>query len=111
MKLLNTLDRARARWLATTQLSKAHRYEKTFLGDMLLCQCTFPPQPMVETYFGFQCNNDQCREYVSKRDAMLLERVRLDSASVKGFMDRSSTMRRVMQAGKTGEYMRAHSRD
>ncbi len=92
------------------QIQSNYRCSKNWLGDVLMCQCTFPPQRMREGWFGYTCENDQCSDFVSKKDAKYLPRTPLDTKSVGHFM-RSNIMRRVMRAEKTGEYMRAHTRD
>jgi hypothetical protein len=108
---MSALARARDMWRRTTSVRSSYRYAKTWLGNDLFCHCVFPELPMTLGAFGYRCTNDQCRDYVSKADAKTCERVRLDTRSVLSHMRSSSMMRALAKADKTGDYMRAHSRD
>lgn len=113
--LLNTLQRARAAWRATTaparEVHSNYRCAKKWVGDTLMCYCTFPQLRMRETLFGYRCTNDQCDDFISKKDAKHVERMRLDTNSVLSEMRSSSVMRSVAKAEKTGNYMRAFIKD
>lgn len=96
------------------QVHSHYRCSKVMMGDTLLCSCTFPHQVMREGWFGWTCENTNCRDFISKKDARYVERVRLDTASVHRFMNRrhsSSLMNRIKRAEKTGQYVQAFERD
>lgn len=109
-RMASSLDKARQVWLRTTAVRSSYRFRKVWLSDALMCECTFPPQRMREGVWGFTCNNDQCRDFVSKADAKTCERVASNAYSVNQYLY-SSTMRQLAGAEKTGNYMRAQQRD
>lgn len=91
-----------------------YRCAKVWLGDMVMCGCTFPHQPMRKGFFGWHCNNTNCRDFISNTDAKYIERVKLDTASVTRFINRrhsSSLIDRIKRADRTGVYVQAFQKD
>lgn len=91
-----------------------YRCAKTRMGDMMLCSCTFPHLRMREGFFGWTCVNQNCRDFVAKKDAKYVERIPLDTASVTRFASRrhsSSLINQIKRADKTGNYVQAFERD
>jgi hypothetical protein len=90
-----------------------YRAAKTMMGDMCLCSCTFPHQPMSKGFFGWTCNNTRCRDFISFKDTRFIERVKLDTESVMRFANRrhsSSLLNRIKRAANDGNYVQAFGR-
>lgn len=91
-----------------------YRSAKTRMGDMVLCHCVFPHLRMREGFFGWTCENTRCRDFLAKKDAKFVERIRLDTESVTRFATRhhsSNLLNRVKRAEKTGDYIQAYEQD
>lgn len=100
VKFRNPIDEVRSNY----------KCAKVWLGDVVMCGCTFPHQHMRRGFFGWHCNNSRCNDFISNKDARFIERVKLDTASVHRFMNRrhsSSLMRQISKAEKTGAYLQA----
>lgn len=92
------------------QVHSNYKCAKVWLGDAVMCGCTFPHNQMRRGFFGWHCNNTRCRDFLSNKDARYIERVKLDADSVNRFITRrhsSSVMNAVAKAEKTGNYLQA----
>lgn len=96
------------------EVKSQYRTAKTWLGDMVMCSCTFPHMHMRKGFFGWTCNNSNCRDFISNADAKYIERVKLDTESVTRFMNRrhsSNLMNHIKRADRTGVYVQAFQKD